>query len=154
MQDIELHRVGPCNMTRDFLNRPEIIQPKKRQHNCNMSGVHLHVRCNNPCRKPRVRNQKLPPTSFTTPSCLCPCHFTVGHAAFFLRVTGQRQWSLENTRNFLLSERKKNVLQQTATEWAMEVQLSNERVYRKRRDSAKASLKNLIRWIRIQSHNS
>lgn len=43
------------DMTRNFFKQGRGDSAEEGQRNCNMSGVHLHVRCNDPCRKPELR---------------------------------------------------------------------------------------------------
>lgn len=96
---------APATWLATSLNRAEAIQPRRGSTTATCQ-VFIYM-SDATTRAGNQNSVPLPPSSFTAPPCLCPCHFTVGHAAFFFRVTGQRQWRLENTRNFLLLGRKK-----------------------------------------------
>lgn len=89
---------APATWLATSLNRAEAIRPRRGSTTATCQ-VFIYMSD----ATTRAGNQN----SVPLPPCLCPCHFTVGHAAFFFRVTGQRQWRLENTRNFLLLGRKK-----------------------------------------------
>lgn len=95
----------PATWLATSLNRAEAIQPRRGSTTATCQ-VFIYM-SDATTRAGNQNSLPLPPSSFTAPPCPCPCHFTVGHAAFFFRVTGQRQWRLENTRNFLLLGGKK-----------------------------------------------
>lgn len=103
---------------------PQLLKTGQRRFSRGGAAQLQHVRCSFTCQMQRPVQKTRTPCRFLLPPlpllhALCPCHFTVGHAAFFFRVTGQGQWRLENTRNFFLFGEKK---------WGMGLQLWNERV--------------------------
>lgn len=109
------------------LKRAERIQPKKGEHDCNMSGVHLHVRCNDPCSRLEVPVA----SSYLLYHSSLPVSLSLYRRTCSIFLAGDwtgTHWSLENTRNFLSSGRRKKCLQQAATEYGMGLQLSNKRV--------------------------